>query len=38
MPTLFGVRFHNQVLLLDPTTGNPVGAVVSEAMAGVVDG
>jgi hypothetical protein len=36
--TLLGTRFFNQALVLDPLAGNPFGAVVSEAMTGVVGG
>ncbi len=36
--SLRGVQFVNQALVLDPTAGNAMNAVVSEAMAGLVGG
>jgi hypothetical protein len=35
-PTLVGVRFYNQALVLDVGAGNSLGAVMSDAMEGVV--
>jgi hypothetical protein len=35
-PSLVGVLFYNQALVLDINAGNPFGAVVSDAMEGVV--
>ncbi len=37
-PALRGVTFFNQALVLDPTAGNPLGAVVSEAMVATIGG
>ncbi|MFY9342046.1 MAG: hypothetical protein WAT39_06135 [Planctomycetota bacterium] len=36
VPSLVGIQFHNQALVLDPAAGNPMGAVVSDAATGVV--
>jgi hypothetical protein len=33
---LVGLAFYQQALVLDPNAGNPLGAVMSEAMLGVV--
>ena len=35
-PSLVGVRFYNQAIVLDVGAGNPFGAVMSDAMEGVV--
>jgi hypothetical protein len=35
-PSLVGVRFYNQAIVLDVGAGNPLGAVMSDAMEGVV--
>jgi len=35
-PSLVGVRFYNQALVLDLNAGTPFGAVMSDAMEGVV--
>ena len=37
LPTLLGQHFYNQAFVLDPAA-NPLGAVVSEAMEGVIGG
>lgn len=34
--TLVGVRLHQQALVLDPAAGNPLGAVVSDAMTAIL--
>lgn len=36
--SLLGVRFYNQAIVPDPSAGNPLGAVVSEAAVGIVGG
>jgi alpha-tubulin suppressor-like RCC1 family protein len=36
MPSLVGVRFYNQALVLDPAAGNAFGAVISNAAEGVI--
>lgn len=35
-PALIGVHFYNQALVLDPNSGNQLGAVMSDAAEGVV--
>jgi hypothetical protein len=35
-PALVGTHFYNQALVLDPAAGNSFGAVLSDAMRGVV--
>lgn len=35
-PALLGMPFYNQALVMDPLTGNAFGAVVSNAMRGVI--
>jgi hypothetical protein len=35
-PVLVGMRFCNQALVLDPSAGNALGAVVSDAAEGIV--
>jgi hypothetical protein len=35
-PSLVGLRFYNQALVLDPNAGNGIGAVLSEASEGVI--
>lgn len=37
-PSLVGVRFHHQAIVLDPGAGNPLGAVLSDAAEAVVGG
>ena len=36
LPALVGLRFYNQALVLDPFAGNSFGAVLSDAMEGVI--
>ena len=36
LPSLVGLRFYHQALVLDPAAGNTFGAVVSDAAEGVV--
>lgn len=36
LPTLVGLRFYNQAVVLDQNAGNPLGAVMSDAAEGVV--
>jgi hypothetical protein len=36
LPSLVGLRFYQQALVLDPAAGNGFGAVVSDAAEGVV--
>jgi alpha-tubulin suppressor-like RCC1 family protein len=38
MPGLLGIKFYNQAIVLDPAANNPLGAVVGEAMEGVLGG
>ena len=35
-PSVVGVRFYNQAIVLDVGAGNPFGAVMSDAREGVV--
>jgi len=36
LPSLVGLRFYNQALVLDPNAGNGLGAVLSDAAEGVI--
>lgn len=36
VPSLVGLQFHNQALVLDPQAPNPLGLVVSDAATGIV--
>jgi alpha-tubulin suppressor-like RCC1 family protein len=38
LPGLLGIKFYNQAIVLDPAANNPLGAVVGEAMEGVIGG
>ncbi len=38
LPGLLGLKFYNQAIVLDPAANNPAGAVVGEAMEGVIGG
>jgi hypothetical protein len=38
LPGLLGLKFYNQAIVLDPAANNPLGAVVGEAMEGVIGG